>query len=182
MERGVIDMHCLRMYKSSQTSSVVQRQLYLMNNPLKPSSHEHPSGVPLDTRPLSRDDAYDQARRELYYFRLQEDLERRVGREEAEYMGAYFGMTNLEIGMQLEDEQYEKWKEDSYKAMEAQRLRSGARAGDSPLLDVADVDAFAEAPEELTVDDKETGGERADNDENGEDGEEREGREGHEED
>ena len=135
-----------------------------MNNPRKPSGQE-----PLDTYPLSRDEAYDQARREFYELRLQEDVERRVGREEAEMTGAYFGMTNLEIGMQLEDEQYEKWKEDSFKAMEAQRLRSGALAGDSSVPVVTDEEVFAQTTEELPADDKATEAEEAGNDDDEDD-------------
>ena len=54
--------------------------------------------------------AYDQARKEFYDLRLQEDVERRVAKEEAMSTGAYFGKSALEIGMELEDKEYEKWK------------------------------------------------------------------------
>lgn len=54
--------------------------------------------------------AYDQARKEFYDLRLQEDVERRVAKEEATSTGAYFGKSALDIGMELEDKEYEKWK------------------------------------------------------------------------
>ena len=55
--------------------------------------------------------AYDQARHEFYHERLQEDVERRVVREEALATGAYFGKSWLQIGMELEDKEFERWKE-----------------------------------------------------------------------
>ncbi|KAL4927170.1 mitochondrial 37S ribosomal protein mS23 [Aspergillus undulatus] len=75
--------------------SVVQRQLWLLNN------------VPDMTKSV----AYDIARREFYRLRLQEDIERRVAAEEAEATGANFGPTQLEIGMELESRVYENWKQ-----------------------------------------------------------------------
>lgn len=54
--------------------------------------------------------AYDQARKEFYEVRLQEDIERRVAKEEALATGAYFGKTTLQIGMELEDKMFEEWK------------------------------------------------------------------------
>ena len=55
--------------------------------------------------------AYDQARKEFYELRLQEDVERRVAEEEAQATGAYFGKSTLEIGMELEDKVFEEWRE-----------------------------------------------------------------------
>lgn len=76
-------------------SSVIQRQMRLM--------HDEPR--------ISPAQAYDQARKEFYELRLQEDVERRVAKEEAEATGAYFGKSMLEIGMELEDKVFEEWKE-----------------------------------------------------------------------
>lgn len=59
---------------------------------------------------LSKSAAYDQARHEFYAERLKEDIERRVAVEEAQSTGAYFGLSYLQIGMQLEDKTYEEWK------------------------------------------------------------------------
>ncbi|KAL2867924.1 mitochondrial 37S ribosomal protein mS23 [Aspergillus lucknowensis] len=75
--------------------SVVQRQLWLLNN------------VP----DMTKSAAYDIARREFYRLRLQEDIERRVAAEEAEATGATFGPTSLEWGMELENQQFEIWKQ-----------------------------------------------------------------------
>lgn len=79
--------------KKLDGESVVQRQMYLM---------EHSN--------LTREAAYDQARREFYHYRHLEDVERRIAKEEALYTGAYFGKGTLEVGMELEDRAYENWK------------------------------------------------------------------------
>ncbi|KAG6094013.1 hypothetical protein E4U30_003744 [Claviceps sp. LM220 group G6] len=72
---------------------VVQRQLYLMQ-----------------TERMGRAKAYDKVRREFYRLRQAEEVENRVAIEEAKYVGAYFGKTRLDVGMQLEDQEFEKWK------------------------------------------------------------------------
>ena len=74
--------------------SVVQRPLWLLNN------------VP----DITKSTAYDIARREFYRLRLQEDIERRVAAEEAEATGANFGPSYLDLGMELENQQFDKWK------------------------------------------------------------------------
>lgn len=63
-----------------------------------------------DKPSITQAQAYDQARKEFYELRLQEDVERRVAKEEAEATGAYFGKSMLEIGMELEDKVFEEWK------------------------------------------------------------------------
>jgi small subunit ribosomal protein S23 len=73
--------------------SVIQRQLWLLHN------------IPN----MTKGEAYDQARREFYQLRMREDIERRVAREEAEAYGAYWGKSNLEVGMELEDKEYNRW-------------------------------------------------------------------------
>ncbi|RDA85502.1 hypothetical protein CP532_2173 [Ophiocordyceps camponoti-leonardi (nom. inval.)] len=72
---------------------VVQRQMWLMEN-----------------QRMSESQAYDEARYEFYDLRLAEEIQQRVAVEEARYVGAYFGKSRLEIGMMLEDEEYERWK------------------------------------------------------------------------
>lgn len=84
--------------------SVVQRQLWLLQN--------NPS--------MTRPQAYDQARKEFYDLRLQQDVERRVAKEEALATGAQFGKSVNEIGMELEDIEYEKWK--AWAAKEAETI------------------------------------------------------------
>lgn len=71
----------------------MQRQMWLM---------KHQS--------MSKPMAYDVARREFYRYRHLEDIRRRVAKEEAMHVGAYFGKGPLEIGMELEDKMWEDWK------------------------------------------------------------------------
>lgn len=91
-------------------SSVVQRQLWLL--------HDDPE--------MTRAEAYDHARKEFYDLRLQEDIERRIAKEEAISTGAYFGPSMLDIGMQLEDKEYEKWKVWAEREVELQEQRNAA--------------------------------------------------------
>jgi len=94
--------------------SVIQRQLWLLNN------------VPEMTTAR----AYDQARQEFYALRHEEDVERRVAKEEALATGAYFGKSALEVGMELEDKAYEQWKEWAIKEITAtEQARSSAYTG-----------------------------------------------------
>ncbi|KAL1898914.1 mitochondrial ribosomal small subunit component [Sporothrix stenoceras] len=74
--------------------SVVQRQMWLM----------HAGG-------MTKEQAYDSARREFYALRHKEDVERRVAQEEARMVGAYFGVTAIQANMREEDKAYEWWKE-----------------------------------------------------------------------
>jgi small subunit ribosomal protein S23 len=59
---------------------------------------------------FSKARAYDEARREFYKHRLLQDVRRRIAKEEALHVGAYFGKGPLEIGMELEDKAFESWK------------------------------------------------------------------------
>ncbi|KAJ5112282.1 37S ribosomal protein S25 [Penicillium argentinense] len=112
--------------------SVVQRQLWLLNN------------VP----DMTKSAAYDIARREFYKLRLKEDIQRRVAAEEAQATGANFGPTYLEIGMELENQQHEKWK--AWARMEAQVMdqRAVSMSG-APELNM---DKEAEGPESIALD------------------------------
>ena len=60
---------------------------------------------------ITKDMAYDQARKEFYRLRQEEDIERRIAKEEARMVGAYFGKTYLQVGMELEDRSYNAWKD-----------------------------------------------------------------------
>ncbi|KAI1343845.1 mitochondrial ribosomal protein [Xylariaceae sp. FL0016] len=73
---------------------VVQRQLWMMHN------------VP----GITRSEAYDIVRREFYKLRQAEEIEARIAKEEAQMVGAYFGKNFLQVGSQLEDQQFEYWK------------------------------------------------------------------------
>ena len=94
-------------------SSVVQRQLWLLNN------------VP----DMTKSNAYDIARREFYRLRLQEDIQRRVAAEEASAYGAEFGPSYLDIGMKLEDQQYDKWVDWARETAQVQDQRKAAQVG-----------------------------------------------------
>lgn len=72
---------------------VVQRQLYLMEN-----------------EGMGRDKAYDKVRREFYRLRQEEEIEKRLALEEAKHVGAYFGKSRIDVGLMLEDHEYENWK------------------------------------------------------------------------
>ncbi|PSK34946.1 37S ribosomal protein S25, mitochondrial [Elsinoe australis] len=74
--------------------SVVQRQVWLMEN-----------------EGLTKLEAYDKARKEFYKIREQQDIDRRIAKEEAQYVGAHFGKSALDMGMELEDREFESWKE-----------------------------------------------------------------------
>lgn len=74
--------------------SVVQRQLWLLNN------------VP----DMTKTAAYDIARREFYRLRLRQEIEQRVAAEEAEATGAVFGTRMLDVSMALEGKVFENWK------------------------------------------------------------------------
>ena len=64
----------------------------------------------MENEKLSKAAAYDISRREFYRLRQQEQVEQRIALEEAKHVGAYFGLTRAEVGMHLEDAEFEKWK------------------------------------------------------------------------
>jgi len=94
--------------------------------------------------------AYDIARKEFYSLRHEEEVERRIAKEEALWTGAYFGKGPLEVGMELEDKTYEAWKEWATKEIEAiDRQRDSAYTGvgtgdDDPAVVTEVVDAEEE--------------------------------------
>lgn len=109
--------------------SVVQRQLWLVDN------------VP----EMSNNQAYDIARKEFYALRHEEEVERRIAKEEAMWTGAYFGKGILEVGMELEDKTYESWKAWANKEVEAiDRQRDAAYTGVGAGDDEIDTDPVTE--------------------------------------
>ncbi|KAK7707071.1 mitochondrial ribosomal small subunit component [Diaporthe eres] len=111
--------------------SVVQRQLWLMEN----------------REGMSKEQAYDIARKELYDIRQQQDIERRVAQEEARMVGAYFGKSRLEVSMELENAVYEKWKkwaEGEAQKLQAERDSAYANFGtDDKTLEMEDAERLA---------------------------------------
>ncbi|KAK3344314.1 mitochondrial ribosomal protein S25 [Lasiosphaeria hispida] len=98
---------------------VVQRQLWLMEN------------VP----DVTKESAYDMARREFYELRQLEDIQRRIAVEEARMVGAYFGKSTLQYGMDIEDKEYERWKKwagAEINKMEAERQKAYTNVVDLP--------------------------------------------------
>jgi small subunit ribosomal protein S23 len=91
--------------------------------------------------------AYDVSRREFYRLRQQEEVEKRVVLEEARYVGAYFGKNRLEIGMHLEDREFEKWK--VWAAKEVADREARAKAG----VETFDIEDDADGEEALALDD-----------------------------
>jgi small subunit ribosomal protein S23 len=115
--------------------SVVQRQLWLLNN------------VP----DMTKSAAYDIARREFYRLRLQEDIERRVAAEEAEATGATFGPSALEWGMEFENQQFEVWKKWAKAEAQALANRNSAMAMAAGTSEAPDADEGAESEEDVVV-------------------------------
>lgn len=88
---------------------------------------------------MSKDLAYDTARREFYALRQEEEIEKRVQREEARHVGAYFGPNKLQISQTLEDVQFEKWKawaQDEVDKADASRTAAYANFGEEGSDDI----------------------------------------------
>lgn len=100
-------------------------------------------------RNLSKPAAYDIARREFYQHRHLEDIRRRVAKEEALHVGAYFGKGPLEVGMELEDKMWENWKAWASKQIEDEeatraQMMSGPQDGDGQDMSQPEFDAALE--------------------------------------
>lgn len=90
---------------------------------------------------MSKRKAYDTARKEFYRLRQEEAIERRIAVEEAKHVGAYFGKSRLDVGMLLEDQEFENWK-----------IWAGKEAADREARANADIETFGEEEgEELDV-------------------------------
>ncbi|PGH27496.1 hypothetical protein AJ80_00737 [Polytolypa hystricis UAMH7299] len=99
--------------KNLDGESVVQRQLHLLNT----------------TPDISKAAAYDIARREFYQHRLQQDVERKIAQEEAKATGAYFGLDANTVGMELENQVYDRFKVWAEKEAQFEQQRAAAFAG-----------------------------------------------------
>jgi small subunit ribosomal protein S23 len=103
---------------------------------------------------LDSNQAYDTSRKEFYALRHEEEVERRVAKEEALWVGAYFGKGPLEVGMELEDKSFERWKEWAALEVEAlQRQRDAAYTGigtaNEDVTEVEEVDPVLAEEEPL---------------------------------
>lgn len=92
---------------------------------------------------MSKTKAYDVARREFYRLRQLEEVEKRVALEEARYVGAYFGKNRLEVGMQLEDLEFEKWKAWATKQVSDMEARAQSGVETFDIEDTEGADEFA---------------------------------------
>ena len=98
---------------------------------------------------ISNAQAYDVARKEFYALRHEEEVERRVAREEASWTGAYFGKSALEVGMELEDKTYEAWKAWATREAEAIDLqRNAAYTGLGTANEAEDLEVEVDASQE----------------------------------
>src|SRR6478609_4882780 len=64
----------------------------------------------MENEQMSKDQAYDKARKEFYKLRQREEMERRIAVEEARMVGAYFGKSLIRVGLELESNAYDRWK------------------------------------------------------------------------
>lgn len=98
----------------------------------------------MEQKKLPKNEAYDQARKEFYSLRHEEEVERRIAKEEAGYVGAYFGKSRLEVGMELEDKEYDRWKSwaeaETLKAKQVLMADRNLAVPDAELGDEADLD------------------------------------------
>ena len=115
----------------SNALSVIQRQMWLLKN----------------VHNMKKASAYDQARKEFYKLRLHEDVRRRVAKEEALATGAYFHKSALEVGMEIEDKQYEEWKKWAIKQTKETEQRQNAMytGQDNQSMDLSPDDPETEA-------------------------------------
>lgn len=95
---------------------------------------------------MTKDKAYDQARQEFYAIRHQEDVERRVAKEEALATGAHFGKTSIEVGMELEKKAYEEWRAWAVKTQEVLEQTQGAMQQGIATDEVAEEPSEVETP------------------------------------
>ncbi|KAF3160632.1 mitochondrial ribosomal small subunit component [Orbilia oligospora] len=112
--------------------SVVQRQMWLM---------EEENGN------LSKSAAYDVARKEFYRLRMRSDIERRIAAEEARSVGAFFGKTHLQVGLELEEKSLLAWKVKAQEAVAKRQQRIEAMANPGSIdTDVGDEDGATDPP------------------------------------
>jgi small subunit ribosomal protein S23 len=94
---------------------------------------------------MTKDGAYDQARKEFYAERLQQEVEMRVAKEEALATSAYFGKSRVQISGELEDHNYEAWRRKANEDFVAlEQKRASAISSSAPS---AEAETPADEPE-----------------------------------
>lgn len=106
--------------------------------------------VEIQLTQLSKDQAYDIARKEFYAIRQQEQITRRIAIEEARMVGGYFGKSRLEVGMELEDQMYDRWRnwaETQILKAESERGSAYSSYGSAEAAETAELDLELEQTE-----------------------------------
>ena len=98
-------------------------------------------------------EAYDIARKEFYDLRMEQDIERRVAEEEARAVGATFGKSYIEIGIELEGKALDQWKEKAHQLLTLKRGRAAAFSGSSAAEDEDETVAASAAAADATSED-----------------------------
>ena len=107
---------------------------------------------------ITEDQAYDAVRKDFYLLRQEEEIERRLAKEEARMVGSYFGMSDNQVGMLLEDQQFERWKRWATKEIQTIQGEQAGGVGaaqeeidDQSAIDVDSLAAETEGPAEATA-------------------------------
>lgn len=112
--------HMLQLHKPLDGESVVQRTLYVLQES-KQNGEE-----------TTLFQAYDQARFEFYQLRMAQELESAVAKEELSMFGAVYSSTNMDWGLQKEQEFIDVWVkvgEERTKVREASRSKTSSSVG-----------------------------------------------------
>ncbi|KAK6535105.1 mitochondrial ribosomal small subunit component [Orbilia ellipsospora] len=110
--------------------SVIQRQMWLMG----------------ENESLSKKSAYDIARKEFYKIRMRSDIERRIAAEEARSVGAYFGKSHIQVGLELEEHTLATWRTKAESAVARKQQKMEALTGPGGAEDDSvDEDATTES-------------------------------------
>jgi small subunit ribosomal protein S23 len=107
----------------------------------------------MENEGLSEPEAYDKARKEFYKLRLEQDVERQVAKEEAQYVGAKFGKGPNEIAMAFENQQWQNWKKWAEETVERRKHEQMAMYTGMEAIDEPEIQAeTSEAVPDETVD------------------------------
>ncbi|KAL2315640.1 37S ribosomal protein S25, mitochondrial [Schizosaccharomyces pombe] len=92
--------------KALSGESVVQRTLWLIEN----------SNMPVEN-------AYDQARKEFYHLRAEQEIQQRVAHDQAQALGAVFTKSDLELGYEMDQNALNSWFDNASQYAEANRTK-----------------------------------------------------------
>lgn len=112
--------HMLQLHKPLDGESVVQRTLHILQEQKQKGAE------------TTLFEAYDQARFEFYQLRMAQELESAVAREESTMFGAIYNSTNMDWGLQKEQEFIDVWVkvgEERTKVREASRNKTLSSVG-----------------------------------------------------